>query len=576
MKLRRQWFRPGRRLAALRRMATRSWFRRPVALEAGPSVVETAPRPRSPRLPALAESIGAVFSILIGLVLIGALLALLYAFVREVRRDTLDIEAISAPARLTERGYTEAVIAGAVLQEIQDIQGSASTQRVRRQLVADSAVPDIQVASGGLSMKGIVRYARRLFGVSDNHIDGEILQGEGMQLRMVLHVHEGSTAQMLAVERADGDIDKLLQDAGRAVVQVADPYVLASYLYDKEFAGKQYTETLAAINYVLTHPPANDDPWAYNLLGLVRADQGREADALDAFRHAIALDPAFPVVRGNYLEALLATGQDAEAGRYLQSVTAQARTADDWGQLILLDYYDGDYRAGLEARKHALALDPHQQFALYFGPVLLYYLHRNAEALAMADQARALLPADVEIAETHAAALAMAGRGEEGLAAVQQLLASVPDDAMGRHGDLYWLRAFILVILHRPEEALADLKRAEAAGNRTPVLHETWGDALLALGRPAEAQAQYELALQLAPRSWYARGARARAMLAQGHLDDALQQFAVAVSGDKDDPALYNAWADALDKAGRGAEAAAKRQAAAQATERLKVPLPVT
>jgi tetratricopeptide (TPR) repeat protein len=576
MKMRRQWFRPGRRLAALRRVAMRSWFRRSAPLEPGPSVLETAAPRRDPRLPALAESIGAVFSILIGVVLIAAIVALIYAFVREVRRDTLDIEAISAPAKLTDRGYTESVIAGAVLEEIHNIQTSASTQRVRRQLESDSATPDIQVASGGLSMKGIVRYARRLLGVPDNRITGEILQGDGMQLRMVLHVHEGKDVQTIAVTRTDGDVDKLLQDAGRAVVQVADPYVLASYLYEMETAAKEFPETQAAINYVLTHPPANDDVWAYNLLGLVRLDQGKRPEALDAFRHAIALDPTFSVVRGNYLSALLATGQDAEAARYVQTITKGAVSAEDWSQLVLLNYYVGDYRAGLEARRRALALNPHDQFALYFGPVLLFYLHRNPEALAMSEQAHALLPKDLEISESLTAALAMTGRGEEALDRAQQLLTVAAGDSIAEQGQVYWLRGFVLERLHRYEEALPDFDRAEAMTYHFPVLNESRGDALLALGRPAEAQRQYQLVLEQSPRSWYAHTGVARAALAQGHIDEALQQFAIAAGGDKDDPTLYNDWASALDKAGRSGEAAEKRAEAQRAAERLMTPLPVS
>jgi tetratricopeptide (TPR) repeat protein len=573
--MRRQWFRPGRRLAALRRMATRSWFRRSAPLEPGASVLETAPHRRDPRLPALAESIGAVFSILISVVLIAAIVALIYAFVREVRRDTLDIEAISAPAKLTERGYSEAVIAGAVLEEIHNIQTSASTRRVRRQLESDSAIPDIQVASGGLSMKGIVRYARRLLGVPDNRINGEILQGDGMQLRMVLHVHEGKDSQTIAVARTDGDVDKLLQDAGRAVVQVADPYVLASYLYEKEAPGKAFAETEAAITYVLTHPPANDDVWAYNLLGLVRMDQGKRPEAMDAFRHAIELDPTFSVVRSNYLGALVATGQDAEALRYLQTVTAEARSADDWSQLMRLNFLVGDYHAGLEARRRTLALDPRDEFALYFGPVLLYYLHRNVEALAMTEQTLAQVPGDFGMMEDRAAALAMTGRGDEGLDLAQHLVATAAGYSMDKQGEVYWLRGFILLQLHRYAEAMADFDRAKVAEFSFPVLYESRGDTLLALGSPAEAQQEYQLALEQA-RSWFAHGGVARAALAQGHLDEALRQFAIAASGDKDDPTLFNDWADALDKAGRGGEAAEKRVEAQRATERLKIPLPVT
>src|SRR5215831_7070069 len=295
MQIKRQLFRPGRRIEQIGRLATHPFFARRKRSDdvapsaASPAVAATAARGLLPRM---AENAGALFSITISLILVAALVALMFAFLRDIRRDAFELDNFSAPREIAERGYTSTAIAEAILDEIRTIQVEAFTLQARRQLEVAATLPDVQVAGAGLSMKAIVRYARRLFDLPDNRISGDMLQ-DGKTLRLALRIREGTRTQLVTVRREDGDVDRLLKDAGRALVQIADPELLAVYLYGHEVAERRFPATRAAIDYVLAHGRIEDRGRAYQMLGDVQRLAGEPENALASYRRYAAIDPSF-------------------------------------------------------------------------------------------------------------------------------------------------------------------------------------------------------------------------------------------------------------------------------------------
>ena len=335
MRLKRQLFRPGRTIERIGKLAAHPFFARraPAPAAAPPAAPPAAaplhaPPPAPPRrglLPTLAEHAGALFSIAISLVLLAALAALTYAFVRDIRRDDFELDTFSAPKEIAERGYTSTAIAAAVLDEIHAVQAEAFTLQSRRELEVASTLPDVQLTGGALSMRAIVRYARRLFDLPDNRISGEMLQ-DGKLLKLALRVRQGSQTQLIVVKRDDADVDRLLRDAGRALVQIADPSMLAVYLYGHEVKAKSFAETRSAIDYLLAHGATAERALAYRMLGDVQRLEGHADDALASYRRYALLDPtdgpAF-VVR-----QLVRMGRDSEA---LELTRERAKTAAERG-----------------------------------------------------------------------------------------------------------------------------------------------------------------------------------------------------------------------------------------------------
>jgi predicted Zn-dependent protease len=572
VKLRRQLFRPGRRIEQIGRLAAHPFFTRNKAAsqQGGRTPATHAANPRW--LPRAAENAGALFSLVLSVVLLVAVLTLLYAFVRELRRDEVELGAFSAPRELADRGYTSSVIAEHVLQEIRAIQTRAPTQRTRRQVGSDASLPDIQMAASGLSMHSVVRYARGLLGLPDNRIDGEILQ-DGTRLRMTMRVREGRAARPLAVTREDANVERLLEDAGRAIVQVADPYVLAAYLFDRESASGEFPATNLAIDYVLTHPPADDDAAALDLRGDVRHEEGNDLQALESYRRALATDPNEQASAG-IVDSLLRLGRDTEASAFAAGRIPKARTVDELEQASYLQHALGDWHGLLDTAYRYVATAPGSAWAHVALSHALLHAHRPAEALEAADRGLALDASNFMLRYFRTSALLELGRAQEALEASDATVVSGALAGRPAEGDAFmlWQRAESLLLLGRGADALAEYQAVVARQRNPNRLRMEWGDLLIALGHAGEALAIERFVLRETPRYWPAHVTLARALVVQGKPAEAVRHLEIAALGDPDDPAVPRAWAVALAAMGKPAEAAAKQADADRLEARLKLP----
>ena len=563
MRLKRQLFRPGRTIERIGKLAANPFFSRHAPGVAAMSAY--AAPPRRGLLPNLAEHAGALFSIAISLVLLAALIALTYAFVRDIRRDAFELDTFSAPKEITERGYTSNAIAEGVLDEIHAVQSEAFTLQTRRQLEVAASLPDIQLTGGALSMKSVVRYARRLVDLPDNRISGEMLQ-DGKLLKLALRVRQGTRTQLIVVQRDDADVDRLLKDAGRALVQIADPSMLAVYLYGREVKANSFPETRRAIDYLLAHGASDERALAYRMLGNVQRLEGHADDALASFQRYAQLDPSDGPVF--VVRQLVRMGRDREALELARERATTAATADELMSASFMMGALGRNGERLAYARQALQRDPQGAESNNTVADALYVVHRPAEALIIAERGWKLHPDDRDLPSTVAFMMAQIGRGADAIDVCNAELAAWP-------GDL-WCRealADALVSLGRIDEGLREYRYAIDHGNDSANLATHFGDALLASGQAKEALAEYETALSVEPHHWAAHTGWARAQLALGHAQLAAERFAATAEGDPDDALLYREWARALDALGQKSEAAAKRDQAQRVEAALRVPL---
>ena len=266
------------------------------------------------------------------------------------------------------------------------------------------------------------------------------------------------------------------------------------------------------------------DATAPHLLGVVRAQQGRNSEALALMTAALKLRPEAPEVLSNLGNVLSAQGRFAEA----------------------LASYD-----------KALAVKPDYVACLSKRAMVLRDLGRLDAALDSADRALALQPDYLEALNGRGIILGDLGRPEEALASYDRALALAPD-----YPDTLNNRALVLKSLKRHEEALASVERAL---NVQSGFAEAWnnrGIILFDLKRMGEALASYERALALRPD--YVEGLNNRAVALWG-----LKRFAesladcdraLALRPDFAD-ALYNR-GNALSELNRPAEALASHEQA--------------
>ena len=183
MRLKRQLFRPGRRIEQ---------FGAPLFFGLGTD--------GQGALPWLAQNLSAIFTILLSAVLIAALAAVLYAIVRELRRNTVFLDPIDVPRALAARGYSPAVVAERLLDALLAMQRRAPTLKELRGVDASAALVDLQVPER-FSLQAIVRSIHRLLRIPEVHLGGEITR-EGNDYELTLRSRDQRSVTIVGVRRS--------------------------------------------------------------------------------------------------------------------------------------------------------------------------------------------------------------------------------------------------------------------------------------------------------------------------------------------------------------------------------------
>jgi predicted TPR repeat methyltransferase len=230
---------------------------------------------------------------------------------------------------------------------------------------------------------------------------------------------------------------------------------------------------------------------ALHLLGILRHQQGRHAEALSPLGAALRINPAFlPALLGKAV-VLQALGRPAEAvASYDQALAINpdcAEALNNRGNSLRDLNRTAEALASFD---RALAIKPDCAEAFYNRGGALADLNRTAEALASFDEALAIKPAYAKALNSRGSALRDLNRTAEALTSFDRALVLDPYDARALHN-----RGNALQELGRHAEALASYDRAL---NLDPDLAETWfdrGGILQAMKRPQEAVGAYRQAL---------------------------------------------------------------------------------
>ena len=301
----------------------------------------------------------------------------------------------------------------------------------------------------------------------------------------------------------------------RAVLSQAIAFHQTGQLADAE---RLYLQLMAA-----------GEPTAHHMLGVVRAQQGRNDEALELMSAALRLRPDAPEVLSNYANVLRAQGRFEEAvASYDKALGIKPDYFATWNRraLALRDLRRLD--EALESAGKALALQPRYVEALNTQGIILADLGRLDEALAKYDQALALAPNFPDTLNNRALTLKELKRPEEALASIEQALMAhnmfaeawnnrgiiLADlkrlaDAIQSHdralalrpdyAEAYNSRAAALFSLKRFSESLGDCDRALALRERFADALYNRGNALSELNRQQEALSSYEQALAIDP-----------------------------------------------------------------------------
>ncbi len=254
---------------------------------------------------------------------------------------------------------------------------------------------------------------------------------------------------------------------------------------------------------ILSKQPGHFD--ASHLLGVLRLQQGRTAEALGPIRTALKTNP-----------------KDAPAWSNLGTVLSKL----------------GRFEEALESCAKALAIKPDYARALNNRGNVQRELGRLEEALESYSQALAVNPDYADAACNRGIVLRDLGRPGEALESYAKALAIEPG-----HAEAACNRGMALQDLKRPLEALESYARALAIRPAYAEACFNRGNALMDLGRFWDALESYDKALTIRPDYAEALNNRGNALMELGRPREALESYAKAL-------AIKPDYAEALDNTG--------------------------
>ena len=306
--------------------------------------------------------------------------------------------------------------------------------------------------------------------------------------------------------------------------------IAASILQAADFVRQgEWRRAEALLTQVLAANPGEPD--GLQLLGLVRENQSRVADAEQLLRQSLALRPAQPHVQVHLGRILAQAGRHQDAIDVLQAAV-QPDLFDAFVILAQVQFTIGDLAAAEENYRAALRLNPKSQVALLGLGVLLNTLRRPAEAEALlrtaAENVARPAPWQAKVAASLGQSLDLQGKPQEAIDAWRRAIALDPtqeeahrelnallyrmgrqdefltsyDEAAGgaaARGALLLQKAAFLIDAERFEEARDCFAQLAAAAPRSAGPQNGLAAAHAGLGRLDAAIAAYEKSLALQP-----------------------------------------------------------------------------
>jgi Flp pilus assembly protein TadD len=238
---------------------------------------------------------------------------------------------------------------------------------------------------------------------------------------------------------------------------------------------------------------APGNPYSRNNLGIALSTAGRKAEAVDAFRGALEIDPSYAGARDNLGLALDESGKPEEAVQeYLKAVAVDPTLEEVRINLGIALMHIGQPLEAIRQFEKATELSPSDPNAFNDLAGAEMAVGRVPPAIDHFQRAVVLDPGNGQGWANLGNVLARAGQWPGALAAYQKAVVLMPPSA-----DVESNLGAAYASVGRLTEAVDAYGRALALTPNDPDIHENLAQALAQLGRVAEAQSEHLIAERL-------------------------------------------------------------------------------
>jgi tetratricopeptide (TPR) repeat protein len=222
------------------------------------------------------------------------------------KRDVVLMNEFEVCQGLQKQGYNGKIIVNKLMNEIIYIRTRAATRMECRDFMYGwlQPTPNIEIPGTGLSLLPFIQYIKVLFGARKTNIGGE-LSLRNNQVYMTVRV-SGKPDNTIKCEMKN--LEKALRQQAENIYRCIQPFILAAYFHSVD---KKQDSIEVIQRSILHQPPSDDDPWAYNLWGIILFEQKNYDAAKVKFQEAIRLNPKFAIAY-NSLGATLLKQRDYE------------------------------------------------------------------------------------------------------------------------------------------------------------------------------------------------------------------------------------------------------------------------
>jgi tetratricopeptide (TPR) repeat protein len=489
------------------------------------------------KLVALAEWFDALSLKHIG---IGALIALLLLYWEAVNNDDVIIDPFTVPAYFAQEGLTPEVIASRIFDALQGLEVTSNITLGKDNLATyrdEESTPDVEIPGTKVGLKGVVDFAKVVFGSNQLHVSGSIIvplpdsnkaSSTEREATVTIYFIQRKTKNTPTIVKVPAEnLDALFEACAKALLRRINPLMLAAYQTDHgEF------EQAIALAAKASHEAWRGDPYRSNALsvwgnalsaqksfdaaiakyqqaiklnpqsggvylnwGVALANQRKYTEGIQKFQQAIALNPNDAIAYLNWASSLAEEGKHEEAASKFSKAISLAPNAAytyvAWGNALR---YQQKYDQAIAQLQTAIEINPDYALAYEALGQILFEQKKYDEAISKLGKAIALYPSYAEAYEIWGLALAEEEKYDEAELKFQK--ANSIDPTVGA---TYAEWGSALVNGHKFKEAIEKLRKGFELGVNDWGAHDNLGYALAMEGNDTAAIVEFKKAIALAP-----------------------------------------------------------------------------